>query len=54
MEVRRVIEEWKIWDGEEETVKSEEEAEKLVPEKFHKWIHVFGKKISKQILLRKP
>ena len=24
--------------------KSEEKAKKLVPEHFHKWIHVFGKK----------
>jgi len=32
MEVKKVAEEWKIWDEEEETVKSEEEARKLVPE----------------------
>ena len=33
--------------------KSEVEARKLVPEKFHKWIKVFGKKQSEQMLTRK-
>ena len=36
MEVRTVVEEWEIWDEEEEVVKSEEETKKLVPTKFHK------------------
>jgi len=36
VEVRKVVEEWKIWDKEEEAAKSEAEAKKLVPEKFHK------------------
>ena len=31
VEVRKVAEEWEIWDEEEEAVKSEEEAKKLVP-----------------------
>ena len=44
VEVRKVIEEWEIWDEEEEAAKSEVEVKKLVPEKFHKWIKVFGKK----------
>ena len=35
MEVRRVAEEWEIWDEEEPAVKSEEEAKKMVSEKFH-------------------
>ena len=35
MEVKRVIEEWEIWD-EEEAVKSEKETKWLVPERFHK------------------
>jgi len=43
-EVRKVAEEWEIWDEEEEVAKSEEEAKKLVPESFHRWIKVFGKK----------
>ena len=34
-------------------VKSEEEAKRLVPERFHKWIHVFGKKVSERILTRR-
>ena len=38
------MEEWEIWDEEEEVAKSEVEAKKLVPEKFHEWIKVFGKK----------
>ena len=53
MEVKRVIEEWKIWDEEEEAVKSEEEAKKLVPSRFYKWIHVFRKKASERMPTRK-
>jgi len=34
MEVKRVVEEWKIWDK-EEVAKLEAEAKKLVLEKFH-------------------
>ena len=36
IEIKKVAEEWKIWDEKEEAVKSEAEAKKLVPEKFHK------------------
>ena len=36
------MEEWEIWDEEEEAAKSEAEARRLVPEKFHRWIKVFG------------
>ena len=36
MEVRKVVEEWEIWDEEEEVVKSEGEAKRLVLEKFHR------------------
>jgi len=32
MEIKRLVEEWKIWDKEEEIARSEEEAKKLVPE----------------------
>ena len=35
MEVKKVAEEWEIWDKEEEAAKSEVEARKLVLEKFH-------------------
>jgi len=53
VEVRKVVEEWEIWDEEEEAAKSEMEAKKLVPEKFHKWIKVFGKKQSERMPMRK-
>ena len=33
--------------------KSEAEAKKLVPERFHKWIKVFGKKQSERMPTRK-
>ena len=53
VEVKRVAEEWEIWDEQEETAKSEAEAKKLVPEKFHRWIKVFGKKQSERMPMRK-
>jgi len=36
MEVKKVVEEWEIWDEEEEAVRLEEEAKKLVLEKFYR------------------
>ena len=53
MQINKVAEEWEIWDKEEEAAKSEEEAKKLVPKQFHKWIKVFGKKASERIPMRK-
>jgi len=53
MEVKRIAEEWEIWDEEEEAARSEMEAKKLVPKKFHKWIKVFRKKQSERMLTRK-
>jgi len=47
------VKEWEIWDEEEEVAKSEAEARKLVPEKFHRWIKVFGKKQSERMPMRK-
>jgi len=44
MEVKKIAEKWEIWEEGEEAARSEEEAKKLVPEKFHPWIKVFGKK----------
>ena len=44
MKVKKIAKEWEIWDEEEETVKSEEQMKKLVLERFHKLIYVFGKK----------
>ena len=53
VEVRKIAEKWEIWDEEEEAVKSEMEARKLVPEKFHQWIKVFRKKQSERMPTRK-
>ena len=46
----KITEEWEILDEEEEATKSKEEAKKLVSQRFHKWIHVFGKKASERML----
>jgi len=53
MKVKKVAEEWEIWDDDEETAKSEKEAKWLVPKRFHKWIHIFGKKTSERMPTRK-
>ena len=53
MKVRKVAEEWEIWDEEEEAAKLEKETKRLVLERFHKWIHIFGKKASKWMPTRK-
>ena len=48
-----MVEEWEIWEEEEEAARSEAETKKLVPEKFHKWIKVFGKKQSERMQMKK-
>jgi len=53
VEVRKIAEEWEIWNEEEEVAKSEAEAKKLVPERFHEWIKVFGKKQLERMPTRK-
>ena len=53
VEVKKVAEKWEIWDEEEEAIRLKEEVKKLVLEKFHKWIKVFGKKQSERMLTRK-
>jgi len=53
IEVKKVAEEWKIWDEEEAAARSEEEAKKMVPEKFHLWIKVFRKKQSERMPTKK-
>ena len=53
IEVKKVVEEWGIWDEEEKVARSEEEAKKIVLEKFHPWIKVFGKKQSERMPMRK-
>ena len=50
--MKKIVEEWEIWDK-EEVVKLEEEAKQLVPERFHKYIYIFGKKASKRMPTRK-
>ena len=53
VEVRKVAEEWEIWEEKEEAAKSEMKAKKLVTKKFHKWIKVFRKKQSERMPTRK-
>ena len=53
IEVKKVAEEWEIWDEEEEVARLEAGAKKLVPEKFHQWIKVFSKKQLERMLTRK-
>ena len=51
--MKKVAEEWEIWDKEKDAAKLEEEARRLVPKQFHKWIKVFGKKASERMPTRK-
>ena len=53
VEVKRIAKKWKIWDKEEEAVRSEAKAKKLVLERFHKWIKVFEKKQLERMPTRK-
>ena len=53
MEIKKVAEKWEIWDKEEEVARLEAEAQNLVPEKFHKWIKIFGKKQSERMPMSK-
>ena len=52
IKIRKIVKEWEIWDKEEEVAKLEE-VRKMVPEKFHRSIYIFGKKASKWIPTRK-
>ena len=49
MKIKRISEEWKIWDKEKKAAKLEEKVKRLVPEYFHKWIQIFGKKASERM-----
>ena len=51
--MKKIAEEWEIWDKEEKAAKLEAEVKKLVPEKFYRWIKVFGKKQSERMPMRK-
>ena len=53
MEVKKIAEEWEIWDEEEKAARSEVKAKKLVPERFYEWIKVFGKKQLERMPTRK-
>ena len=53
MIVKKVVEEWEIWNEKEEAARLEKEAKKLVSEQFYKWIKVFGKKVSERMPTRK-
>ena len=53
MEIKKVAEEWEIWEEKQQVARSEVEAKKLVLEKFHKWIKMFGKKQSERMPTRK-
>ena len=44
IDMKKIAEEWEIWDEKEEAVRLAEEIKKLVLEQFHKQIKVFGKK----------
>ena len=45
MKVKKIAKEQEIWNKEEEVTKFEEEAKKLIPQRFYKQIHILGKKI---------
>ena len=36
IEVKKIVEEWEIWNEEEKAAKFKEETKKLVPQRFHK------------------
>jgi len=52
--VKRVAKEWEIWNKKEKTTKLKgKKAKKLVLLRFHKWIHVFRKKTSERMPMKK-
>ena len=53
MKVKKMAKEWETWNKEKEVAKSEEEANKLVSQRFHKWIYVFRKKVSERMPTKK-
>ena len=53
MKVKKIVEEWEIWEKEEAVAKLEVEAKKMVPEKYHQWIKVFEKEQSERMPMRK-
>jgi len=53
IKVKKVAEEWEIWNKKEEVAKLKNEAKKLVLEKLYKCIHMFRKKASERIVKRR-
>ena len=49
VELKRIAEEWMIWDEGEKAARSEEEAKKSIQKNFHQWIKVFGKKLLERM-----
>jgi len=43
-----VAEKWEIWNEKEESAKSEEEAKKLISQRFYKWIMSLEKKQARR------
>ena len=52
IEMKKVVEEQEIWNEGEKAIKFEEKAKKLVSLRFHKQIHIFGKKVSKRMPIK--
>ena len=53
IEIKKIVEKWKIWDKKKKAAKSEEEAKELVSQIFYQQIYVFGKKVSERMLIKK-
>jgi len=53
MDVKKVAKEYEIYNKKKEAAKSKEKTKKLVPQRFHKWIYIFGKKASEKMLMKK-
>ena len=53
MKIKKVVKEQKIWNKNKKITKSEEEAKKLVSQRFHKQIYVFKKKVSEKMPIKK-
>ena len=53
IKVKKIAKEQKILNKKKEVAKSKEEAKKLVSQRVHKWIHVFRKKASERMLMKK-
>ena len=51
--VRRAVDKKEDWGREEEIEVDHRKVEEMVPERFHKWLKVFGKVESERMLIRK-